>query len=514
MNKKVILGIGGAVVVGGVGVAVAVSTLGGGDEKQRTFANPQERLQYVLEESGTATWEAVSTSVSNYSNMLKESAEINQMASLDLEVGEGLTSMLSAMSPAFGDLKNVGLRIDTTGKGMMFDAKFLANVNEQDIASMNMHVDIENQKGYFRIPELSDAYLDFSSVFTMEDSEFGDMEEFEQALDQIMGYIPEEETIKNLFGFCTDIFWKNVGEVTEASEVIKAKDVEETCTAITMSIDGADLYNIFDAFITEVPNNQDIKEVITKIDEDAYTSFLEEIESINESKEEMKEEMTSSDFKMDLVWYVSAKNELRGVKLYMVSEDEDVELYCVAPEKGTDFGYLCYGKVSDKEALRIDGIGSIVNNKMNADYALSISDEFLGENEMIPSGENLLEFSVTDYDVKAAEKGYINAKVKVYTKAVPMLEQFALEFDSSMSEKEENLSMAVLMNDETMLTLKLKSAEGEKVESCVPGEDDKVYDVQNESDMEAFESEIDLEGFVNDITDKIGISLDELEDLF
>ena len=104
MNKKVILGVGGAVVVGGVGVAVAMSTLGGGDEKQRTFANPQERLQYVLEESGTATWEAVSTSVSNYSNMLKESAEINQMASLDLEVGEGLTSMLSAMSPAFGDL--------------------------------------------------------------------------------------------------------------------------------------------------------------------------------------------------------------------------------------------------------------------------------------------------------------------------------------------------------------------------------------------------------------------------
>lgn len=513
MTKKVIIGLGGAVVVGGIGVAVAFQSMG--DEKQRTFANPQERLQYVLEENSSSAFEAVNTSYQSYAKMLKESAGINQTMKFGVELGDSASTMLAAFAPAISDLKSAGIQMDTSVTEKVLNVKFHADVNEKEIATMNMHLDWEKQKGYLQVPELSDAYLDFSAVFTeMKEEVSFDISEYEEMLKQIMDYVPDEKTIRNIFGSCSDIFWKNIGGIQETSESIKVAEVEENCTALTMSLNGTDLYNIVDAVLTEIPKNPDLKEVITKIDADAYDSLIKEVEEISENKEELKEDMTSADIQIDIAWYVSAKNELRGVKFYMAAEDNNFELYSVSPQQDDNFAYLCYGKADDTEALRVTGTGTIKDEKLNGEYTVSIAPELIEDVEMISSAEELLKISVQDYDLKEAEKGYVNGKVKLTTGAVAMLEQFAVVFDTKMSSKEQEMSIDILVKEDKMLSLKLAAGEGKPVEACVPGQDDKVYDMQDDSDMEALESEVDIEGFLEEIADKIGISLDDLEELF
>lgn len=514
MKKKIIFRSCTALVVAGLGVGLVATGCGKKEEEEKKYTTAKEHLQYVYEKGSSSALEAVSMSYTTSVKQMKEMTDISKMASFKVTLGEDIKSLAAMLVPQIEQIDDAGVRGEMSYSDDAFRLKLLTTLNSENLLSTMFYLDKEG-KAYMSIPELSDAYLDCSEaveeakssmkdmVSSMEDlSELATKEGLLEAMDT---NVPELKTIQGLAETFSALFWEHIGDVSESETTLKAEGVEGKYTALSFDVTSEEMCNLVDALADELPKNQDMKDLLKKIDEENYEDMMKEIE--NADVDQLKKDLEKAKFQADVTLYVNGNEEIHGTEIKVKADNEEGELKILMPVDEEDqFGYLVSAASDGKELGNIKGKGTVKNGSLKGTFGFSLSEEVdLGELKDV-SRENILKLDVNEYKVTDQTCSY---DMVISTEAMEEIAGFGIKLAGETKDEKSSSSISLVMQDNEALTLTFEAGDCEKLEGGAPEKDSEVFNVNDEEEMEQYIEGIDLESYISDVLDKTGIEMDE-----
>ena len=274
--------------------------------------------------------------------------------------------------------KDVALFPDDSG--MMFSGSAIVDFGESDV--------------YFGLGDLTDKIIKV------------DGDKMALTPEVIAKAAPDAKVVKKLAEKYIKIVFENITDVSEEKEEISVKGIEQKLTALTYSISEETIADISKAVLKELKDDKDVKDIIKNAQKvlvdaevidggDYYGDFKEAIE---DALEEIKEQDEFDDEEMlEIVTYVNGASEIVGRRI--VVEDENVFEY-VFVRDGSEVAAKCVVNANGSK-MSLAGSGEVKSNKLALNLDLKVDDT------------KYATIKISDYDLKADKKGYINANIKV-----------------------------------------------------------------------------------------------------
>jgi hypothetical protein len=208
---------------------------------------------------------------------------------------------------------------------------------------------------------------------------------------------------------------------------------------------------------------------------------------------------------------ITSDEQIIGRNLILKDEDgKQSEISLLCPRDNEKFGLELLVVSDGTEYLNLHGSGTEKKGIINAEFALSL-DESLNKSEgTLSSLENLLKIELEDYDISGLAKGEVSGTVTYSTESMAQLANYSLKVQGEGNMKKSTAKITVLAGKDTFATIDMTSTVSDKVESTKPTDSDTIYDAGNVSDMEKYQSEMDLPALIEDIQSKLGIDLSGL----
>ncbi len=480
----------------------------------KTMSSPEDYLKQVAEKNIDNSLNSFNES---YSNVLESmnTSNLNGNCKIEVSVGDSLKPLLKLLSPELSKLENAALEVNTLIDGNLQNMEMKASINNKSIATLKASLDFENQEAYMQIPELSKDYLDMSDAMKEMEDELGSFStEYTKTLSKIYSVMPDADTMTNILSTYTNIVYDNIDDVEETTETIEADGISQKCTALTAKMDNEFIYNVGSEILETLSKDKDIKEIIDSIDSELYDEFSDELEDVLDNIKENKDEFDNLDMEMETTFYIDSKGDFVGEKLTIEANNQDIEVICIMPKQGTEFGYLYTLTVNQEELFSLEGKGSIKKEIMNGKFSLSMNEELLDGMESLYSYDDLVIIEIADFNIKDAKKGLLNGSFKLYSDAISTISGYELIVDLSSSDKENSIAMTLASEGEEWGTITITSDEGKKVEQLKPSNKDKVYSLSDKNEVKEYLDNIDAEGFAKNVSDISGfdITADDVND--
>lgn len=129
-------------------------------------------------------------------------------------------------------LESMEIETNVKAKDKVATSKSVLKVNGKDALSYNLYADYKDGKVYMQIPELSDAYLDYSNL--------GDVDgqvNYVKAAGAVMDKVPDGDTLENVLTTYSDIVYDNLTGVTKKNQTVKVEGISKECTVLTAKAD-------------------------------------------------------------------------------------------------------------------------------------------------------------------------------------------------------------------------------------------------------------------------------------
>ncbi len=509
-GKKKILGIVLAAVAA-VAVLIGVTSHAQiGNFVKKTFGSPESYYQYV-ETKSRDTGKKVFV---NYYDTVRKNAmmsEQSQSATYKLEVGQSLKTMLSMTGIDCSKLDNVEMAMTAKQADKAMDAKAKLLLNGTDLLSMNLHMNYDTKEYYMQIPELSDKYIDYTSM--MQSDETGDAF---AALADMQKYLPETAVMDKIITTYTDLMIKQMDTVEKSKTTVEANGVKMDCTDLKVTCNGEKLYAMLEQLLTTMKDDLEIKKYVEGIDKEAYASFVEAMENTLKDIKEGKENFLEKGAEAVMNVYVDGEGTIIGRVLAMTVDGSTLKITGVEPTSGSDFGYRFAVQVDDKEYFTILGKGTRKGGKTNGEYTISMDESANPAEDVITSTKDMINIKVTDLDEDAWEKdGYLNGTVTLSTQVIAPLASYELQMASQGNAESASSSISIVCAGDKMATLTVTAKEAtEEIGSMKPAEDAAKCDVNDPEAMEAYTQELKLDDLFAKIKEVSGIDLSQYAETF
>ncbi|MBE6799159.1 MAG: hypothetical protein E7525_05230 [Ruminococcaceae bacterium] len=339
-------------------------------------------------------------------------------------------------------VNNISATVDAGLKGNLFSGAVSLLVDNKSIVSANAILDFGEGNAYVGLGDLTNKILK------------AEMDKTALTPEVIAKAAPDAKVVRKLAEKYVKIVFENIDDVSEEKEEISVKGVEQKLTALTYSISEETLADVSVAVLKELKDDKDVKAIIKDAQKvlidaeviesgDYYGDFKDAIE---ETLDDLKAEEDLDDEEMlEIVTFVNGASEIVGRRL--VIDKKNVAEYVMVRD-GSEVGakLVINGEMFDMDGnLSIAGSGKVNGSKLAIDFDVKVADE------------KYAVISVTDYDLKTAKKGYINANVRITPnkdlykdqissdtpKAIADLEP-AIEFKLESSEKTSKMTMNIL----------------------------------------------------------------------
>ena len=442
---------------------------------------------------------------------------VNGSYTVRLDAGNELKPLIGMIDPSLKDIDNASISVNTSFDDSIQNVQLKANINDADIATVNASIDMENEEGYLQIPELSDSYIDISDgIEEINDELESSGAEYQEMLDEVKNTLPDAKTVDKVLNTYVDVAFDNISDVSKSSDKIEAEDVSQSVTALTTTLDGQYAYDTAYEMLETLKDDENIKEIIENIDEASYDEFRDNISDTLDSLKDEKDSIDDVEGSADLTLYVNGKGEIAGTEVLVDVDGQEVVVSSVMPRSGSRFGYEMKAEYEGMELFSLTGSGTLKSNVMNGTFNVSVDDELLGDlDEYVSGGDNILTIDVKDFDISDSKDGMLNGSFTFSTDAVRQVKGYKLNVEFATTKKETSVAVALLYEDDNYAKVTLTSGEGENLKTLQPSGSDTVYSITDDSDMQDYLSEIDIDAFIDDINDKCGldIDLDDLEDM-
>ncbi|MDO4615256.1 MAG: Ltp family lipoprotein [Lachnospiraceae bacterium] len=502
ISKKPLI-IGGSVIAA---AAVAGGIYLGTSKSPKVPDTPEDYFREIVEQNSEENLDSV---LSNYSESVEQlqSDSVNGTSTIRVEVGDALSPFLGAVYPALSDLKSAEIGMDVTLTEESLEEMLIrANINDAQILTMKAAIDPANKLYYLQIPELSDSYLDLSSVFDEMDSETGMT--YSEMSQLMQSALPDAETLNSIVSTYQGIILDHIGEVTKDSAELSAEGVTQTYTTLNTSLDSQYLYDTAVDVLTQLEKDENIKGIIENIDDTSYASFQSEISNALTSLQNNSESITSVDFTGNITLYVD-QYDIAGVLIDADMNGESFRLNYANPQKDSDFGFLCSLEYEGSELISLHGSGKTQKDLLNATYHLSMDASLINADF---DTTDFVTLEVKDFDLSSMKDGKLNGSFTLSTDKISYLSGYQLVTEMSASGKEEKISTSVMSGDSTWATISITGNEGTELDNILPSATDKIISLDDDAAISEYFESIDLNTFLTDATQKAGlnISADEI----
>lgn len=404
--------------------------------------------------------------------------------SMKIELGESMEEFyeLTGMEGDLTWLEDVEFVFDADASAQAIDMDLTGKLNGTEILSTNMILDIENNNGYITIPQLFEKYIqvplnavsmggvsaeetlepsyDEDSTEPSESEDLSDvseelsaqLDELEAQMEKFLSAIPTEKVTSKLMVKYFDVLVDSLENVEKESTKLEIEGVRQSCTLVTVELDGDAIITATTAVLEEAVKDDEIKKIIKNFAEtyeedgdelyDAFTEAVEELlDEIDSLDSEELDELMGDEIVLQS--WVASDGAIIGREI----EAAGSSIFFASIEQGSKIAAKINAKQDGTKLMEFKGSGKkSMSGVINATYELEVE------------GQEMLEIEVKDYDSEAFEEdGYLNGEFyfgagddmdlseMVSEELAPIMDDIRLGFGIQSGEKEFTFS-TMLMN--------------------------------------------------------------------
>lgn len=402
-----------------------------------------------------------------------------------------------AMMMGLTEIKPISAQFESSTKKGLSNFSGALSYDNKALASLEMLFDMNTYDYYFKVPELSSAYLLMSIKNIMEaetivDTEFDYTEYMNNISALLDGGLLSEETLNIMLKKYSSDVYHNIKTVEiEKNAEVTASNITSSYHKIAVTMTDKDLYNIAMAVLEDAKADKDLVKILVALQVLAENEYNEAIETaINDLK--ANEATLTNEPMLSMILYVDGNGNIMGREFNSI-DDSNTSFGYTTTKNGTDIGFDVWFKENDTNVFQITADGTTNKDGFTGDSVIAVNyyDEFYGET-------TATKLNVALENVKM-ENNYLDGKFTLTADALLGMEIVA-EFKAA--DKQQDMNLKMMAGGVETMGFQLTSKEVPFKEVKMPSSDEQVFDMTNE--MESYMGTADLEGFMTNIQNVLG----------
>lgn len=458
-----------------------------------------------------------------YDKSLESSKKAYEGQGVDfsLKLEDGAKSLLSAFLPVdLSWLDSIGINGDVTLEASRLGEDLTLKVNDKEICSAQLYMDMSTMDIYMSIPELIDGYIKVNAnSAAQEEAEAAedvaddldisvtddlpvdaeDLTEYLDAMTKFQESMPEADTISNIIDKYLSIVVDHAAEAESGSETLSVDTVSVDCTTMEGTISGENLLPALTDIVEALKDDEDFKSIFESAailapdagyTYDDFQSSLDEVLDALQSEDMSTEDITQSF--TSKIWIDSDDNVVGHELSYADEEGSHPFFLYQTPTDGDNAGYRLHAGLDDS-SIDIVGSGQVTDGTLNGYYELSVDSQ------------PILGITVSDYDTESLKtEGLVHGSYDLSIFQGDMDDstyETVSAFGIKLTLDGMNFALDLSMSGTPLATLSAQVHDADPVTFVDPSEMDPIYDVDNDEDGDAFASSMSLDTILQNLTD-------------
>ena len=405
---------------------------------------------------------------------------------------------------ALNDLGELRIQARMGENGELSGQELLLYSGDTCIASANVITDASDGSSYIQVPELSSSYICMDAQ---------SMREMGMTTDPLttMAELPEVSLMTDIFNRYSGLMLEYATNVTREKEEINVDGIRQNAIRLTVDLDEEQIDSLLEACVDTLEEDEDFREYMlwlmdasgysmymeydtygysgdSGLDDDLYDEFLTDMEqAIDALRYDIKEAAGRASM---TVW-VDSDGNIIGRSMEFATDYGSLELFNYRTARdgnqyAEEYFFGEYGEYMDT-AVAVYGSGTIDKDLAEGVYYVEEG-----------SGRELLKVEVSDYDTAKAEDGYLDGTFTFTSTTDPEMAGYGLTVTVSSEDGKQATALSVTSNSVPLGTVNMSISD----DSYTPElpKDATVYDVNDSYDMEAYQMECDIEGFLDSLS--------------
>ncbi len=487
---------------------------------KKTFSSPAEYYQWVegknLKDAAALTGSMYDDSVGSLLNLFDTSIS----GEIGIELAEvGKESLSTATGLAGVDMswfEKGSMSFSGNIRDLLMNGEVALKLGDKRILSAETIIDLENLAIYLGIPSISDSYLemDYDTAQRVRRDEFarhydGDdldsylppvsdkeeivekVQQLIETLDLLKKNMPDNKDIQKLVEKYGGIVLAGFDDVKMTKgRKLRAEGITESCTELKVTVTNRQLYEILRNFISELKEDEDLRDMVFEvyeavqsspladeslIQEDAsegYAEFLEDLIEL-ENRLERGYSSVNDDVIMIMNVYVDGDGDIHGRSFEIMEEYspfgyDSFSFSVKMPHKGSEFGFSTSIEY-DGDIYAITGTGNENGKSLDGEFSFDYN------------GASIFTVTVEDFKTRQLRtSGYVNGTftLKPSTGIMQLLDSYAAssalnyeaEVKTVMDSGEAEVSITLKQDGEPLGTLFVNSTRGSSNKVSTPSD--------------------------------------------
>lgn len=438
---------------------------------------------------------SISDTIEQAEKAMKGELEFAYDANLNVTFGSVMKDLVGV------ELKPIDVSTSAKQKGKKTSADIAVNYDSKSLVSLNSVFDHTTETMYFKVPELSDAYLtgtvnDFAELAKSgeklvpsedEKSTSADIDLNKDMLNVLKGI--DFEKLGDDLDTYVDLIKEKAPEAKKGDNISGEIDGHKyDYTTKSYEINGNDVKTIVSAVVDKAKEDSLIKDIAIAMgcSEDEYNSDLDSAKSsINES---IDEEIKDKTFTVDIYY---DNDILKGFKTNFDGADVNVILI-----DNDDVFAMDYIIKFDGTEVTLKGSAAKTDDKINGEFKFNAN--------MQEEGNFNGKFVVTDLEAKEGIfKGTISSEFNLNVSGVIITPKIVIKSNSTNDKLD--LSCSLGMGDVDYVTLAMTCEKTDASDITLPT--GTMYNMTNEDDMKKYMSSCDVNKLTENIKNALGEEL-------
>lgn len=376
-------------------------------------------------------------------------------------------------------------------------------LEETDIVSMDITMDMEKGKMMILIPEMSDQAIERELELTQEDLEY--YSQMAEMQDMYSAILPDAEYAEEFIPKYIGVAFKAIDEVERVKDTLEVGGISQKATSLTVTFDADMVEKVGKAVVDELKKDEEFEKNLKELYEttmemsgeeagdwaDAYEEALDEIELMFEELAKSEEVQEGIEF----VTWVDSNNEIIGI------EAAERIMWTSAKEKEK----IAHEFVLTESSRNEERVKVLIEGK-------EVEGTFSGEIALFVEKEEIIVFDIQKYKITDKGMDYIaeatikSEMLEALTGESVLLGDIMLRMEMTSSEEASNLVVKASVNNMECISMEISgevSTDKKEIE----------YPDNVTSDMEAWSYTLDLTKVIDNL-EKSGLSEILLQQLF
>lgn len=462
------------------------------DNLSNSFAkvtkNPAEYYSFVEKRT-------MSEAIHNYVPTVTSSTQDNayQMktdVSIDRNSVDSL--MKRSVNLSLKDLESqIGIKFDSVGLNLLYEKKdnilnqtLGLTLNKTNILSMELFQDANTKKYLARIPELSNAYINF----------YNDKDN--QEISKKVKIPSSTDTIKFLERY-NDIIVDHITKVERNdNSVYKLDNLSKQCTKLTVTITNEDTKNIIEAVLDQAKSDDYIINLLPLYNlskNDYQSSINDAIANLQKSTE------TLIDKDIKMIVYVDGAGNIVGRNISTQASKASFGYGLLTKKYYQEYNFY----INNEEgytAFNVTGSHKMSNGVVNGDAVVTLSNSAKTDLKDI-------DIDLKYKDIKTVSKKKHSLHSGTYYLSSSDLMGLQITSDFSIKDEIQMNKTTIELGTTKLATIDSSITPIKDFKPTMPNQDAKVYSMKNIQD---YYSTINIGAYLQSLSEKLGLNLGSL----